>query len=92
MDATKEDNKIYSSTAFYRMIGYMKANFLIKIDEVDKRDVNGYVRKIHRYSLTWKGSTLARILASFHDADPKLREEFSLIFKNPHIGKVKNNG
>lgn len=79
-DVKKKDNKLYDSSAFYRMISYMKRNGLIKINSIQEEDNAGYVRSIHQYSLTWKGSLLARILCSLSDVDPALKKEFASLF------------
>jgi hypothetical protein len=73
-DVTKKDNKLYGSAAFYRMISYMRGNNLVKITE-SKNDN----RTIHVYSLTLKGSILARLLASFTDVKPEIKKEYGLM-------------
>ena len=72
-DVTKKDNKLYGSAAFYRMISYMRKNNLIKITEAKNDN-----RIIHVYSLTKKGSMLARFLASLTDVNPEIRKEYGV--------------
>lgn len=73
-DVTKKDNKLYGSAAFYRMISYMRGNGLVKTTEA-KDDS----RTIHIYSLTMKGSFLARLLASLTDVKKEIREEYGIL-------------
>jgi DNA-binding PadR family transcriptional regulator len=73
-DVTKKDNKLYGSAAFYRMISYMRGNGLVKITEAKNDN-----RTIHVYSLTLKGSFLARLLASFTDVKPEIKKEYGLM-------------
>lgn len=72
-DVTKKDNKLYGSAAFYRMISYMRDNGLIKTTEAKNDN-----RTIHVYSLTAKGSVLARLLASLNDVSPEIRKEYGV--------------
>jgi len=72
-DVTKKDNKLYGSAAFYRMISYMRENGLVKTTEAKNDN-----RTIHVYSLTTKGSLLARLLASLSDVKPEIRNEYGV--------------
>lgn len=68
---TYNNNKFYKSNSFYKNMKYLKDNRLVK-------NTNG--TGVAEYSLTIKGSLLARLLASFNDSDitDKVREDYGL--------------
>lgn len=68
--ATKRNNGLYKSGAFYRMVIYLKGNNLIQ----SKRQENNQ----NLYFLTLKGSMVARILAGLSDVPEETRERYAL--------------
>lgn len=68
---TKRNNGLYSSKAFYKMIASLRRKGLV----YSKKGNDGTA---NQYSLTVKGSIMARILASFDDAPPPVRERYAL--------------
>lgn len=69
--ATKKNNGLYSSKAFYKMVAYLKKNGLVYSRKAEKGTSN-------EYYLTVKGQLIARILASFEDSSPNIKERFAL--------------
>ena len=68
---TKQNNGVYDSRAFYRIVSYLRRNGLIQSSR--------NTENIFEYRLTIKGSLLARLLASFDDNDDIIREKFGLM-------------
>ena len=69
--ATKKNNGLYASKAFYKMVAYLKKNGLIYSRKSAKGTSN-------EYYLTVKGQLMARILASFEDAPSGINEKYAL--------------
>jgi hypothetical protein len=69
--ATKKNNGLYSSKAFYKMVAHLRNNGMI----YSRKSVKG---TSNEYYLTVKGQLAARIFASFNDAPPMARERYAL--------------
>ena len=66
----RRENKLYtSSTAFYRIVGYLKRNGLVQSTKHGRE---------HSYELTIKGTLTARILANLDDVEENIRKKYGM--------------
>jgi len=66
---TREDQKMYKSNAFYRMIRHLKENGLISIAIVKNKD-----KFVREYRLTAYGNLIARPLAGLKESPEKYKK------------------